>query len=65
VIKPRPLRRGRSVEQLLQSRRHNERPTVRWVAVHPDADRFVVCAPHVYDEGTPDFLDVSAYWLLG
>ena len=55
------LRRGKQVEQLLDSEPHEGRRTVRWLTVGPSRGHFVVSAHHVYDEGNPEFLDVSEF----
>ena len=44
------LRRGKPVEQLLQSEPHDGQPTVKWLSVNAVRDGgFVVSAHHVYD----------------
>src|SRR4051794_29531080 len=55
------LRRGRQVEQLLDSEPHEPRRTVRWLTVGPSGGGFVVRAHHVYDEGNREFLDVCEF----
>src|SRR5687768_10446426 len=53
------LRRGRPVEQLLESAPHDGRPTVRWLTISPGG--FTLTGHHVYDEGSPEFLDVTEF----
>ena len=53
------LRRGKPVEQILESVPHEGRPTVRWLTISPVG--FALTAQHVYDEGSPEFLDVSEF----
>jgi hypothetical protein len=55
------LRRGKAVEQLLQSEPRDGRATVRWISVFRSGEAFVVTAHHVYDEGDADFLDLSEF----
>lgn len=55
------LRRGRAVEQLLDEARHEGRPTVRWLSIIRREDAFVVLVHHVYDDGSPDFRDLSEF----
>ena len=55
------LRRGKPVEQLLESPPHEGRPTVRWLTVNPGRDEVSVWAHHVYDEGDLGTVDVTAF----
>jgi len=55
------LRRGRAVEQLLDEARHEGRPTARWLSIIRREDAFVVLVHHVYDDGSPDFRDLSEF----
>jgi hypothetical protein len=55
------LRRGKTIEQLLESAPHDGRATVTWVSASRSGDAFVVRAHHVYDEGEPEFRDVSEF----
>jgi hypothetical protein len=55
------LRRGRAVEQLLESEPHAGRPTVRWLSVFGHEGAFIVSVHHVYDACDPGFVDVTEF----
>ena len=55
------LRRGKAVEQLLESAPREGRPTVRWLTVNPGRDECSVWAHHVYDEGELGIVDVTEF----
>ena len=55
------LRRGKAVEQLLESPPHEGRPTVRWLTVNPGRDECSLWAHHVYDEGELGIVDVTEF----
>ena len=53
------LRRGKPVEQLLQSEPHDGQPTVKWLTINPVSDGFVLSAHHVFDDGIPDVYELT------
>jgi len=55
------LRRGKPVEQLLECGSHDGERTVSWLSVAPSGGEFTLTAHHVYDDGRPDFRDVTEF----